>query len=110
MTDGSVHVAHGKVCRANIVPGCSVTGSRVPRVPISQVREYLVFLSHTFAHETVTLRGGSSACCDRRRDTQAPGAAPGRELSERGLTIIIVEHVMRAIMAVAHHVIVLDHG
>jgi branched-chain amino acid transport system ATP-binding protein len=31
-------------------------------------------------------------------------------LSQRGLTIVIVEHVMRAIMAVARHIIVLDHG
>jgi branched-chain amino acid transport system ATP-binding protein len=33
-----------------------------------------------------------------------------RRLSERGLTIVIVEHVMRAIMAVARHIVVLDHG
>jgi branched-chain amino acid transport system ATP-binding protein len=32
------------------------------------------------------------------------------KLSARGLTIIIVEHVMRAIMAVARHIVVLDHG
>ena len=32
------------------------------------------------------------------------------KLSTRGLTIIIVEHVMRAIMAVARHIVVLDHG
>lgn len=31
-------------------------------------------------------------------------------LSDRGLTIVIVEHVMRAIMAVARHIVVLDHG
>ena len=32
------------------------------------------------------------------------------KLSQRGLTIVIVEHVMRAIMAVARHIVVLDHG
>jgi branched-chain amino acid transport system ATP-binding protein len=32
------------------------------------------------------------------------------KLSARGLTIVIVEHVMRAIMAVARHMVVLDHG
>jgi branched-chain amino acid transport system ATP-binding protein len=32
------------------------------------------------------------------------------QLAERGLTIVIVEHVMRAIMAVAQRIIVLDHG
>jgi branched-chain amino acid transport system ATP-binding protein len=32
------------------------------------------------------------------------------KLKQRGLTIIIVEHVMRAIMAVARHIVVLDHG
>jgi branched-chain amino acid transport system ATP-binding protein len=32
------------------------------------------------------------------------------KLSRRGLTIVIVEHVMRAIMAVARHIVVLDHG
>ena len=32
------------------------------------------------------------------------------KLSQRGLTIVIVEHVMRAIMAVARSIVVLDHG
>jgi branched-chain amino acid transport system ATP-binding protein len=32
------------------------------------------------------------------------------KLSHRGLTIVVVEHVMRAIMAVARHIVVLDHG
>src|SRR5271156_1267854 len=32
------------------------------------------------------------------------------KLSGKGLTIVIVEHVMRAIMAVARHIVVLDHG
>jgi branched-chain amino acid transport system ATP-binding protein len=32
------------------------------------------------------------------------------KLSQRGLTIVIVEHVMRAVMAVARHIVVLDHG
>ncbi|HEX9433384.1 MAG TPA: ABC transporter ATP-binding protein [Burkholderiales bacterium] len=32
------------------------------------------------------------------------------KLSGRGLTIVIVEHLMRAIMAVARHIVVLDHG
>ena len=32
------------------------------------------------------------------------------KLSQRGLTIVIVEHVMRAIMALARHIVVLDHG
>src|SRR5271166_2571391 len=32
------------------------------------------------------------------------------KLSQLGLTIVIVEHVMRAIMAVARHIVVLDHG
>ena len=32
------------------------------------------------------------------------------QLARRGLTIVIVEHVMRAIMAVARHIVVLDHG
>jgi branched-chain amino acid transport system ATP-binding protein len=31
-------------------------------------------------------------------------------LAERGLTIVIVEHVMQAVMAVARHIVVLDHG
>ncbi|HZV20783.1 MAG TPA: ABC transporter ATP-binding protein, partial [Hyphomicrobiales bacterium] len=33
-----------------------------------------------------------------------------QQLSARGLTIVIVEHVMRAVMAVAEHIVVLDHG
>ena len=33
-----------------------------------------------------------------------------KKLAARGLTIVIVEHLMRAIMAVAKHIVVLDHG
>jgi branched-chain amino acid transport system ATP-binding protein len=32
------------------------------------------------------------------------------KLSSRGLTVVIVEHLMRAIMAVAEYIVVLDHG
>jgi branched-chain amino acid transport system ATP-binding protein len=32
------------------------------------------------------------------------------KLAARGLTIVIVEHLMRAVMAVAKHIVVLDHG
>ena len=33
-----------------------------------------------------------------------------RKVSLEGLTIIIVEHVMRAVMNIAHRILVLDHG
>ena len=33
-----------------------------------------------------------------------------QKLAARGLTIVIVEHLMRAVMALAKHIIVLDHG
>src|SRR5689334_13177250 len=32
------------------------------------------------------------------------------KLSAQGLTIVIVEHLMRAVLAVAKHIVVLDHG
>jgi branched-chain amino acid transport system ATP-binding protein len=32
------------------------------------------------------------------------------KLSGRGLTIVIVEHLMRAVIALAEHIVVLDHG
>jgi branched-chain amino acid transport system ATP-binding protein len=32
------------------------------------------------------------------------------QLKRRGLTVVVVEHVMRAVMAVAEHIVVLDHG
>ncbi len=32
------------------------------------------------------------------------------KLSRRGLTVVVVEHVMRAVMALARHIVVLDHG
>jgi branched-chain amino acid transport system ATP-binding protein len=32
------------------------------------------------------------------------------KLAAQGLTIVIVEHLMRAVMAVAKHIVVLDHG
>ena len=33
-----------------------------------------------------------------------------QKLAARGLTIVIVEHLMRAVMALARHIVVLDHG
>ncbi len=33
-----------------------------------------------------------------------------QKLASRGLTIVIVEHLMRAVLALARHIIVLDHG
>jgi branched-chain amino acid transport system ATP-binding protein len=33
-----------------------------------------------------------------------------KKLAARGLTIVIVEHLMRAVMALARHIVVLDHG
>ncbi len=33
-----------------------------------------------------------------------------KKLAARGLTIVIVEHLMRAVLALARHIIVLDHG
>jgi branched-chain amino acid transport system ATP-binding protein len=33
-----------------------------------------------------------------------------KALNRDGLTILLIEHVMRAVMALASHVLVLDHG
>ena len=33
-----------------------------------------------------------------------------RTLKTRGITIVVVEHVMRAILAVADRIVVMDHG
>lgn len=33
-----------------------------------------------------------------------------RELNAAGLTIVLIEHVMRAVMALSHHILVLHHG
>ena len=33
-----------------------------------------------------------------------------QKLAARGLSIVIVEHLMRAVMALARHIVVLDHG
>ena len=33
-----------------------------------------------------------------------------QKLAAQGLTIVIVEHLMRAVMALARHIVVLDHG
>src|SRR6202012_295528 len=40
----------------------------------------------------------------------AQGVGLIEKLSHRGLTIVIVKHVMRAIRAVPRHIVVLDHG
>ena len=31
-------------------------------------------------------------------------------MNESGLTILLIEHVMRVVMSLAHHVVVLHHG
>jgi len=33
-----------------------------------------------------------------------------KEINRTGLTILLIEHVMRAVMALAQHVLVLHHG
>jgi branched-chain amino acid transport system ATP-binding protein len=33
-----------------------------------------------------------------------------RELNKAGLTILLIEHVMRVVMSLADHVVVLHHG
>ncbi len=33
-----------------------------------------------------------------------------KELNRGGLTIVLIEHVMRAVMALTHHIVVLHHG
>ena len=58
-----------------------------PRVLL--LDEVMAGLNHTEVDQAVTLVG---------------------QLAQRGLTIVIVEHVMRAIMAVARRIVVLDHG
>ncbi len=46
----------------------------------------------------------------RPTETDRMVAALKRLVAETGLTILLIEHVMRAVMALSHHVIVLHHG
>jgi len=33
-----------------------------------------------------------------------------RRISDRGLTVILIEHHMKVVMSISSHIIVLDHG
>jgi branched-chain amino acid transport system ATP-binding protein len=116
---------------ANVMTGAFLRDKR-PEVARAKAREAIAFVGlspkeHVPAHDLTTI--------DQRRlemaralateprvlllDEVMAGLNPAEidqavalvgKLSQRGLTIVIVEHVMRAIMAVARHIIVLDHG
>jgi branched-chain amino acid transport system ATP-binding protein len=116
---------------ANVMTGAFLRNKR-PEVARARAREVIGFVGlsakeHVAARELTTI--------DQRRlemaralateprllllDEVMAGLNPAEidqavvlvgRLAERGLTIVIVEHVMRAIMAVARRIIVLDHG
>jgi branched-chain amino acid transport system ATP-binding protein len=116
---------------ANVMTGAFLRGKR-PEIARQSAREAIAFVGlsakeHTPARDLTTI--------DQRRlemaralatqprvlllDEVMAGLNPAEidqavalvaKLSQRGLTIVIVEHVMRAIMAVARHIVVLDHG
>src|SRR5580700_4033906 len=116
---------------ANVMTGAFLRDKR-PEIARAKAREAIDFVGlsakeHSPAHDLTTI--------DQRRlemaralateprllllDEVMAGLNPAEidqavalvgKLSQRGLTIIIVEHVMRAIMAVARHIVVLDHG
>ena len=54
----------------------------------------------------VARRGDGGPAADRDR----PHGRDPRALNRDGLTILLIEHVMRAVMALASRVLVLDHG
>ena len=116
---------------ANVMTGAFLR-SRKPEIARERARETIDFVGlsakeHTAARDLTTI--------DQRRlemaralatnprllllDEVMAGLNPAEidqavtligKLSKSGLTIVIVEHVMRAIMAVARHIVVLDHG
>jgi len=116
---------------ANVMTGAFLR-SRKPEIARERARETIEFVGlsakqHTAARDLTTI--------DQRRlemaralatnprllllDEVMAGLNPAEidqavaligKLSKSGLTIVIVEHVMRAIMAVARHIVVLDHG
>jgi branched-chain amino acid transport system ATP-binding protein len=116
---------------ANVMTGAFLRDKR-PEIARAKAREAIDFVGlsakeHSPAHDLTTI--------DQRRlemaralateprllllDEVMAGLNPAEidqavalvgKLAQRGLTIIIVEHVMRAIMAVARHIVVLDHG
>jgi branched-chain amino acid transport system ATP-binding protein len=116
---------------ANVMTGAFLRDRKV-EVARARAREVIDFVGlmareHTPAHDLTTI--------DQRRlemaralateprilllDEVMAGLNPAEidqavalvgKLSTRGLTIVIIEHVMRAIMAVARHIVVLDHG
>jgi branched-chain amino acid transport system ATP-binding protein len=121
----------GMTVLANVMTGAFLRDKK-PEIARARAREAIAFVGlsakeHTPAHDLTTI--------DQRRlemaralateprllllDEVMAGLNPAEidqavglvgKLAQRGLTIVIVEHVMRAIMAVARHIVVLDHG
>jgi branched-chain amino acid transport system ATP-binding protein len=116
---------------ANVMTGAFLRDKR-PDVAREQARETIAFVGLS-AKEDVAARDLTTI--DQRRlemaralatrprilllDEVMAGLNPAEinqavalvgKLAARGLTIVIVEHVMRAIMAVAGRIVVLDHG
>ncbi|WP_456710839.1 ABC transporter ATP-binding protein C-terminal domain-containing protein [Bradyrhizobium sp. USDA 4452] len=78
---------------------CSVRASALPASPTAKAlstRPKLLLLDEVMAG---------------LRPTEAAGVVRVlQRLAEAGLTILVVEHVMRIVMEVASHVVVLHHG
>jgi branched-chain amino acid transport system ATP-binding protein len=121
----------GMTVLANVMTGAFLRDKR-PEIARARAREAIAFVGLS-AKERVAARDLTTI--DQRRLEMARALATGPRLllldevmaglnpvevdqavvlvgrlAERGLTIVIVEHVMRAIMAVARHIVVLDHG
>ena len=108
LRDRTLQVAHGRAREAIEFMGLSDKEDRLA-CDLTAIDQRRLELARALATEPRLLLLDEVIAGLNAAETDQAVALVG-QLSRRGLTIVIVEHVMRAIMAVAQHIVVLDHG
>jgi len=108
LRDRTLQVAHRRACEAIEFVGLSDKEGRLA-CDLTAIDQRRLELARALATAPRLLLLDEVIAGLNSAETDQAVALVG-QLSRRGVTIVIVEHVMRAVMAIAQHIVVLDHG
>jgi len=108
LRDRSPHTARARALEAITFVGLSARASRAAR-DLTTIDQRRLEMARALATQPrLLLLDEVMAGLNPAEIDQA--VALVHKLAAQGLTIVIVEHLMRAVLAVAKHIVVLDHG